>query len=62
MESVAYNFHDESGSTVGSLNLNAGDDAVGVRWVDVAPDLELYASHKEIVKEVHRKLVTSHGC
>ncbi|XP_060803532.1 ADP-ribose pyrophosphatase, mitochondrial [Amyelois transitella] len=52
METVAYNFHDDSGSVVGALNLHAGDDAVGVRWVDATPNISLYASHDSILKEV----------
>ncbi|KAG6452839.1 hypothetical protein O3G_MSEX007805 [Manduca sexta] len=55
MESVAYNFHDENGSTVGALKLHAGDDAVGVQWIDVTPALKLYASHKEILDVVLKK-------
>ncbi|XP_049873238.1 ADP-ribose pyrophosphatase, mitochondrial [Pectinophora gossypiella] len=55
METLAINFHDEDGSVVGGLKLHAGDDAVGVRWVDITPDLKLYASHKDIVYEVLRK-------
>ncbi|XP_039753454.1 ADP-ribose pyrophosphatase, mitochondrial isoform X2 [Pararge aegeria] len=55
METVAYNFHDETGSQVGALKLQAGDDAVGVRWVDVTNDLNLYASHKDIVNAVLKK-------
>lgn len=57
METIAYNFHDENGSIVGTLNLHAGDDAVGVRWLDITPDLHLYASHKDIVKEVVKRKV-----
>ncbi|XP_026734746.1 ADP-ribose pyrophosphatase, mitochondrial [Trichoplusia ni] len=59
MESIAYNFHDNSGSTVGALKLHAGDDAVGVRWVDITPDIKLYASHKDIVMEVMNKHLTN---
>ncbi|XP_063363842.1 ADP-ribose pyrophosphatase, mitochondrial [Cydia amplana] len=55
METAAYNFHDDSGHVVGALNLHAGDDAVGVTWVDATPDLQLYASHSSIVKEVLKR-------
>ncbi|KAI5637233.1 NUDIX domain-containing protein [Phthorimaea operculella] len=58
METAAYNFHDEHGDTVGALKLHAGDDAVGVRWVDIEPTLNLYASHKEIVHEARNKLLS----
>ncbi|XP_068633753.1 ADP-ribose pyrophosphatase, mitochondrial [Battus philenor] len=57
METVAYNFHDEDGTKVGALKLNAGDDAVGVQWVDITPDIKLYASHKDIVSEVYKRLI-----
>ncbi|KPJ08508.1 ADP-ribose pyrophosphatase, mitochondrial [Papilio machaon] len=57
METVAYNFHDHDGTTVGALKLNAGDDAVGVRWVDITPNIKLYASHKDIVSEVYKRLL-----
>ncbi|XP_023946245.1 ADP-ribose pyrophosphatase, mitochondrial isoform X2 [Bicyclus anynana] len=55
METVAYNFHDESGTIVAALELKAGDDAVGVRWVDITNDLNLYASHKDIVSAVLKR-------
>lgn len=55
METTAYNFHDETGDIVGDLKLHAGDDAVGVQWVDVTPELNLYASHKDIVNAVLMK-------
>lgn len=59
MESMACNFHDEQGTVVGNLKLNAGDDAVGVQWVDITPDIKLYASHKDIVLETYRIRSTS---
>ncbi|XP_032517622.2 ADP-ribose pyrophosphatase, mitochondrial [Danaus plexippus] len=57
METTAYNYHDETGTTVGALNLKAGDDAVGVQWVDITPTLNLYASHKDIVNKVYKTIV-----
>ncbi|KAM7541332.1 hypothetical protein Aperf_G00000026212 [Anoplocephala perfoliata] len=45
METVAVNFHDENGTGLAKFKLSAGDDAAAVRWVDVNPNLELYASH-----------------
>lgn len=59
IESEANSFHDETGVTVGALKLNAGDDAVGVQWVDITPELKLYASHKEMVDEVYRRITNS---
>lgn len=55
METIAYNFHDESGSVLGNLKLHAGDDAIGVRWLDITSSLHLYASHQDIIKEVVRR-------
>lgn len=60
METVAYNFHDETGSVVSALQLQAGDDAVGVQWVDITQDLNLYASHKDIVNAVLTKHTSFH--
>jgi ADP-ribose pyrophosphatase len=55
METVAMNFHDESGKTVGRFRLQSGDDAVGVKWMDVNRDLKLFASHVDMIREVVRK-------
>ncbi|XP_058838186.1 ADP-ribose pyrophosphatase, mitochondrial [Topomyia yanbarensis] len=52
METVAVNFHDDNGSVVGQFNLQAGDDAAKVRWMDVGADVKLYASHAWIVRKV----------
>lgn len=52
IETSAYNFHDEDGKFVGSLNLSAGDDAVDVCWLDLSESLALYASHSKLVKLV----------
>ncbi|XP_033747683.1 ADP-ribose pyrophosphatase, mitochondrial-like isoform X2 [Pecten maximus] len=59
METVALNFHDESGSGVSQIHLHAGDDAVGVKWMDLTSKLEIYASHKDFLQEVARKLQAS---
>lgn len=59
METVAVNFHDETGDSVGSVTLNAGDDAANVRWCDVDRDMNLYASHKIILERVV-KLLDAH--
>lgn len=55
METVAMNFHDEDGSSVGLLNLSAGDDAVNVKWVDVDKTLALYANHIDFIALVAKK-------
>ncbi|XP_061418133.1 ADP-ribose pyrophosphatase, mitochondrial [Lethenteron reissneri] len=45
METVAVTFHDDNGENVGRLPFQAGDDAVGVKWVDAHSAIKLYASH-----------------
>ncbi|CAK8686446.1 unnamed protein product [Clavelina lepadiformis] len=52
METVAVNFHDESGESAGRLPLNAGDDAGSVRWMDIRKDLNLYANHISLLRQV----------
>lgn len=56
METTAYNFHDADGSTVGKIPLNAGDDAQAVKWMAIADDIQLYASHKHFIEKVCEKL------
>ena len=55
METCALHFHcsDELGAL---LPLEAGDDAVGVKWVTITPDLKLYASHRDWVHTVEAKM------
>ena len=51
METIAMNFHDEDGSTVGEIHLKAGDDASNVRWIDVDQKANnLFANHTEFIK------------
>ncbi|XP_026225582.1 ADP-ribose pyrophosphatase, mitochondrial [Anabas testudineus] len=52
METVAVNFHDESGNSVSELPLEAGDDAGQVQWVDVDSSFPLYASHSHFLELV----------
>ncbi|XP_076331827.1 ADP-ribose pyrophosphatase, mitochondrial isoform X2 [Tachypleus tridentatus] len=52
METVVYNFHDETGDIVGKFPLQAGDDAAKVRWTDISQDLQLYASHSNFLCSV----------
>ncbi|XP_064620275.1 ADP-ribose pyrophosphatase, mitochondrial-like isoform X2 [Lineus longissimus] len=52
METIAVNFHDDTGNTVGLFKLHAGDDAKGVRWSDVSSTIKLYASHQDFIKKV----------
>lgn len=49
METVAVNFHDESGSFLRKLKFEAGDDAIGIKWIDVDKNVKLYASHSRLI-------------
>ncbi|KAM9457381.1 ADP-ribose pyrophosphatase, mitochondrial [Clarias gariepinus] len=52
METVAVNFHDETGDSVSELPLQAGDDAGQVTWCDVDSSQPLYASHSDFLQRV----------
>eukprot|EP00048_Salpingoeca_helianthica_P009721 m.139206 g.139206 ORF g.139206 m.139206 type:complete len:340 (-) comp14934_c4_seq7:56-1075(-) len=56
METVAMNFHDETGELTQRFTLCAGDDAGAVKWIAATPDLRLYASHADFI----RRLVDLH--
>lgn len=49
METVAVNFHDPTGESVGKMDLRAGDDARNLKWQEVDNTLDLYASHKDFI-------------
>nr|CDS24561.1 expressed protein [Echinococcus granulosus] len=49
METVAVNFHDDSGTGLALFKLSAGDDAAAVRWVDADPNQDLFASHRHFL-------------
>lgn len=51
METSAYLFHDEDNSVLASLQIQAGDDAAKAQWVNINGELNLYASHSDIIKE-----------
>lgn len=52
METVACNFHDDKGDIVGKFELQAGDDACDLKWMDIGSELNLYASHKHFLHNV----------
>lgn len=52
METEAYNFHDEEGSSFSKIELKAGDDARHVQWMPITKDIKLYASHSKFVLKV----------
>jgi ADP-ribose pyrophosphatase len=51
METVAVNFHDETGEFLSKLNFEAGDDAIGIHWIDVSSEVKLYASHSKLIEQ-----------
>ncbi|XP_072024231.1 ADP-ribose pyrophosphatase, mitochondrial-like [Amphiura filiformis] len=55
METIAVNFHDVEGASVGKFKLNAGDDAAGVKWMDISSEIKLYASHQHFIEEVTKR-------
>eukprot|EP00111_Clytia_hemisphaerica_P020922 TCONS_00061696-protein len=52
METVACNFHDDTGEVFGEFQLKAGDDAQAVRWQRVSGNIPLFASHVGILEQV----------
>lgn len=55
METVCVNFHLTDPELKG-MQLKAGSDALKVQWVDITPDLVLYANHKDFVNTALAKL------
>jgi len=56
METVAFSFHDSTGSSVGKFPLHAGDDAASICWMTLDRSVSLYASHKDMLEMVVGKL------
>ncbi|CAF3769194.1 unnamed protein product [Rotaria sordida] len=56
IETVAVNFHDETGHLTKNIHLNAGDECGKVMWCPIDHKLELYANHKDILKGVIDRL------
>lgn len=55
METIAVNFHDDTGKLFSAIKLEAGDDAKKVKWMDIGSELKLYASHKDFIQKVAEK-------
>ena len=51
METVAVNFHDQTGTIMNQMSLSAVDDAKNVKWMDIDRELKLYASHKDFIEK-----------
>jgi len=56
METVAFSFHDTTGSTIGKFPLHAGDDAASICWMPLNSKVSLYASHKSMLELVVKRL------
>jgi len=56
METVAFSFHDESGTKIGQFPLAAGDDAANICWMELSSRISVYASHKKMLNIVVEKL------
>lgn len=52
IETIAVNFHDSTGKILHNLNLNAGDDAKNVKWLDIDKNLKLYANHLNFIENI----------
>ncbi|XP_031554009.1 ADP-ribose pyrophosphatase, mitochondrial-like [Actinia tenebrosa] len=52
METLAMNFHDETGKAFDKFKLKAGDDAGAVAWIEVSGNVDLYANHQDMIRKV----------
>ena len=52
METIACNFHDDTGEVVNLFKLDGGDDAMKSCWVELNHELKLFASHVDFLREV----------
>ena len=50
VETVAVNFHDETGAACGCVQLNAGDDASAVAWTEAHHSIQLHPCHVHLVE------------
>eukprot|EP00055_Hartaetosiga_balthica_P002905 m.5717 g.5717 ORF g.5717 m.5717 type:complete len:1485 (+) comp2458_c0_seq1:201-4655(+) len=52
IETTCVNFHDDTGEKTDLLQLKGGDDAKHAKWRTINSQLDLFASHKKLVKLV----------
>lgn len=52
METIACNFHDDTGYVVGGFKLQGGDDAEHATWLELNSSLKLFASHVDFLRQV----------
>ncbi|GFS33453.1 ADP-ribose pyrophosphatase, mitochondrial [Trichonephila inaurata madagascariensis] len=54
IETTAINFHDENGHYTSNIALDARDDAVDVKWMDVVKDMEIYPPHYTLIEHLKK--------
>ena len=52
METIACNFHDETGEIANLFKLEGGDDAEHATWMELNSGLKLFASHVDFLRHV----------
>lgn len=55
LETVAFNYHDETGEILSKSTLRAGANAVGVTWHTVSSKTPLYAGHMVYLQRVAKR-------
>lgn len=55
LETIAFNYHDNSGEILSKSTLRAGANAVGVTWHTVSSKTPLYAGHMVYLQKVAKK-------
>nr|CAB3267284.1 transient receptor potential cation channel subfamily M member 2-like [Phallusia mammillata] len=55
IETVAINFHDDSGEVIGNLSVSPGYEAKGAKWKRIEASFKLFASHQNYIKTVAEK-------
>lgn len=56
IETVAYHYHVDSSYGVGKFTLHAGDGADGLQWKMVHSQLNLFASHRALLRVVAKRM------
>ena len=55
METVAFTFRDDDGTTVGKIPVHTGNDAIEMQWRSIDKQLNLYVSHVGFIEKVWQK-------
>ncbi|GFQ91318.1 ADP-ribose pyrophosphatase, mitochondrial [Trichonephila clavata] len=54
IETTALNFHDENGNYTSNIALDARDDAVDVKWMDIVRDMDIYPPHYILIEHLKK--------